>query len=237
MAINPLPSGLINPTQPGSALFSLSGTVNAASGGNLAEVTRDYQDLMCTYSAVTVVGDEFPQLTWPYNQSISGYGRGGLLVDLYYNVTRTIENLPIPIGGGVELRVPHELSAGSYTSTTGMGTGGVITTVQPGIKQRITNPRDEEHSISRNFGQVLITPDPTANNVELREQEHILKWFMYRLIPQIIVMGGTKQDLGIGTISEIASYRFDAFYSPTNNIYGKIPVPDCGEFKLQLMKV
>jgi len=237
MAINPSPAGLINLTQPGQALNTLSGTITALSGGNLAEVTRDYQDLMFTYSAVTVIGDEYPQLTWPYAQSISGFGRGCLLVDLFYNVTRTIENLPVPVGGGVEIRIPHELSAGSYTSTTGMGTGGVVTTSQPGIKQRLTMATDTEYNISRSFGKVLISPDPTYNNTELRDQEHILKWLMYRLIPQVITMGGTNQSLGIGTSSEVASYRFDAFYSPTNNIYGKIPVPDCPEFKLQLMKI
>ena len=237
MAINPSPAGLINLTQPGQALNTLSGTITALSGNNLVEVTRDQQDLMFTYSAVTVVGDEYPQLTWPYAQSISGFGKGGLLVDLFYNVTRTIENLPVPVGGGVELRIPHELSAGSYTSTTGMGTGGVVVTTQPGIKQRVTKTTDEEHSISRNFGKVLISPDPTADNVELSDQEQILKWLMYRLIPQLVAMGGTDQTLGIGTSSEIASYRFDAFYSPTNNIYGKTPVPDCPEVMLQLMKL
>jgi hypothetical protein len=230
MALNPIPS---TSTTSGKHA-SLSNTVSTASGGNLAEVTRFTQDLTCEYSSVTVVDDAWPQLVTDYTGGVKT-GTSAYKLNLNYNISQTRENIPIPLNGGVEVRIPLELSAGSYDSTTGLGTGGIVTTQQQGVKQRLTMAGDEFFNISRFFNNIILIPDPSFNNSDLQSQEAIATWFKYRVIPQLISNGGNIESLGMGAINDISNYGFKAYWSPTNNIWHREAVPQCPQFKFQLM--
>tara|TARA_R110000822_G_scaffold15916_1_gene54528 strand:+ start:977 stop:1678 length:702 start_codon:yes stop_codon:yes gene_type:complete len=231
MALNPTPSTSVT----AGKHASLSNTVSTASGGNLAEVTRFTQDLTCEYSSVTIIDNSWPQLVTDYTGGIKA-GSTAYKLNLNYNISQTRETIPVlNVGAGVEVRIPLELSGASYDNTTGLGTGGIITTQQQGIKQRHSVTGDVEFNISRFFNDIILVPDPSFARTALQDQETIATWFKYRIVPQLITNGGNIESLGMGAINDISSYGFKAYWSPTGNVWHKEPVPPCPQFKFQLM--
>jgi len=213
----------------------LSNTISTTSAGEEFNLYRHYQEYTCRYRRI-----EIPDGSWPVTKEricIDLAITGAFLLDLQYTTNKTIESLPLPVGSNPASRIPHDVSCGSYTSTTGLGSSGIIVTTQPGIKTRLAKDSDQEISIGRMFPNIVLYPDPTFSDSALLDDPQILKWFAFRLLPQLIKMGGQEQELGLGVVNEIANYSFQADYSPGNlgSAY-RTPLPANTFFKLELMK-